>query len=135
MKSQLHPRAFTWTIRQAARPCLAMSSGESTEASWWVAVGTTRLRTISTLSAGARFNWMHEASVGALPTIAALLVSAAAAEAAVHSPRVLSPHSADTYSMKTFAQFQRWRDLSGDSKVVKLQLAGPSGARVAEANR
>lgn len=34
-----------------------------------------------------------------------------AAEAAVYSPRVLSPHVADTYSMKTFAQFHRWRDL------------------------
>jgi hypothetical protein len=37
------------------------------------------------------------------------------ASARVHSPRVLSPHNADAYSMKTFAQFPRWRDLKGDA--------------------
>jgi len=37
-----------------------------------------------------------------------------------HAPRVLSPHTADGYSMKTFAQFPRWRDLKGDAKVYEI---------------
>ena len=41
-------------------------------------------------------------------------------EAAVYSPRVLSPHVADSYSMKTFSQFHRWRDLEGDAKVYEI---------------
>ncbi len=51
---------------------------------------------------------------------AALLASATGADAAVYSPRVLSPHVADTYSMTTFARFHRWRDLSGDAKVFEI---------------
>jgi hypothetical protein len=43
-----------------------------------------------------------------------LLAAAGTAEARVYAPRVLSPHNADAYSMKTFAQFPRWRDLKGD---------------------
>lgn len=31
-----------------------------------------------------------------------------------YSPRVVSPHNADCYSMKTFAEYPRWRDLEGD---------------------
>lgn len=46
-----------------------------------------------------------------------LLVSA---PAAVYSPRILSPHNADGYSLKTFAQFHRWRELSGDAKVFEV---------------
>jgi len=42
------------------------------------------------------------------------------AEGAVYSPRVLSPHIADTHSMKTFAQFRRWRDLEGDAKSYEI---------------
>lgn len=42
------------------------------------------------------------------------------AHAALYSPRILSPHNADTYSLKTFAQFNRWRDLSGDAKVYEV---------------
>jgi hypothetical protein len=52
--------------------------------------------------------------------IVAMMVAAEGAEAAVYSPRILSPHVADTYSMKTFAQFRRWRDLSGDAKVFEM---------------
>src|SRR5436190_11741575 len=37
-----------------------------------------------------------------------------------HAPRVLSPHNADAYSMKTFAEFPRWRDLKGDAKVYEV---------------
>ena len=33
-------------------------------------------------------------------------------EAREYAPRVLSPHNADAYSMKTFAHFARWRDLN-----------------------
>src|SRR5687767_9294171 len=43
-----------------------------------------------------------------------------AVQGAVYSPRVLSPAVADTYSMKTFAQFERWRDLAGDAKVFEI---------------
>ncbi len=35
--------------------------------------------------------------------------------ARVYSPRVLSPHNADAYSMKTFRRFARWRHLTGDA--------------------
>ncbi len=52
--------------------------------------------------------------------VAALLVMMMGLEAAVYSPRALSPHVADTYSMKTFAQFPRWHDLSGDAKVFEI---------------
>lgn len=37
-----------------------------------------------------------------------------------HAPRVVSPHNADAYSMKTFAEFPRWRDLQGDAKVYEI---------------
>ncbi len=37
-----------------------------------------------------------------------------------HAPRVVSPHNADTYSIKTFARFHRWRDLEGDAKVYEI---------------
>ncbi|MBI3854908.1 MAG: hypothetical protein HY293_04375 [Planctomycetes bacterium] len=37
-----------------------------------------------------------------------------------HAPRVLSPHNADAYSMKTFAEYPRWRDLKGDAKVYEV---------------
>jgi hypothetical protein len=72
-------------------------------------------------------------TVARVLSIAALLASAASAEAALYPPRVLSPHVADTSSTRTFAQFQRWRELSGDAKVVKLAV--PSGARVTETKR
>ena len=40
--------------------------------------------------------------------------------AAEYAPRVLSPHNADAYSMKTFARFHRWKDLTGDAKVYEV---------------
>jgi len=43
-----------------------------------------------------------------------------AALAAEYAPRVLSPHNADAYSMKTFARFHRWKDLTGDAKVYEI---------------
>ncbi len=53
--------------------------------------------------------------------IVLLLVLCSAGVAARESaPRVLSPHNADAYSMKTFALFPRWRDLKGDAKVYEV---------------
>ena len=49
--------------------------------------------------------------------MAALCIVAASAEARVYAPRVVSPHRADVYSMKTFAKFARWRNLKGDAKA------------------
>ncbi|MBN1417885.1 MAG: hypothetical protein JXP34_03865 [Planctomycetes bacterium] len=45
---------------------------------------------------------------------ALILGLARPAPARVYSPRVISPHNADAYSLKTFAEFPRWRGLSGD---------------------
>src|SRR3989442_11428936 len=59
-------------------------------------------------------------AAGRIVSVVALFATSVGADAAVYSPRVLSPHVADTYSMKTFAQFHRWRDLSGDAKVNEV---------------
>jgi hypothetical protein len=50
-----------------------------------------------------------------------------AAQAREHAPRVVSPYHADAYSMKTFAQYQRWRDLRGDARAWEVfrYLADP----------
>ena len=53
-------------------------------------------------------------------TFCVLFANIVLAQGAVYSPRVLSPHNADTYSLKTFAQFARWRDLQGDAKVFEI---------------
>ena len=53
-------------------------------------------------------------------SLCVLLVAIVGANGAVYSPRVLSPHNADTYSLKTFAQFERWRDLHGDAKAFEI---------------
>lgn len=44
-----------------------------------------------------------------------------------YTPGVLSPHNADAYSLKTFAQFPRWRDLRSDQRAweVYRYLADP----------
>jgi hypothetical protein len=42
------------------------------------------------------------------------------APAREYSPRVISPHNADAYSMKTFAQFHRWRNLEGDARAWEV---------------
>lgn len=49
-----------------------------------------------------------------------LLLIAAPASAAVHAPRVVSPHNADAYSMKTFGDFDRWRNLRGDERAWEI---------------
>ena len=51
----------------------------------------------------------------------ATIASAATATwADVRAPRVVSPHNADGYSMKTFGHFQRWRDLEGDERAWEI---------------
>jgi hypothetical protein len=50
--------------------------------------------------------------------LAALLIDGA--RAAEYAPRVVSPHHADAYSMKTFAQYPRWRDLKGDKQAWEV---------------
>jgi hypothetical protein len=52
--------------------------------------------------------------------VAAALAVAPPIHAHEHAPRVLSPNNADAYSMKTFAEFPRWRDLKGDAKVWEV---------------
>lgn len=42
------------------------------------------------------------------------------AEAREYAPRVVSPHQADAYSMKTFAQHPRWAHLKGDAKAWEV---------------
>ena len=51
---------------------------------------------------------------------AVLLIGLPAVHAHEHAPRVVSPHNADAYSMKTFAEYPRWRDLKGDAKVWEV---------------
>ena len=46
-----------------------------------------------------------------------LTVPAAAHE---HSPRVLSPHVADTHSLKTFAEFDGWKGLDSAAKIQAI---------------
>ena len=48
------------------------------------------------------------------------LLVASIASGRDYAPRVLSPHNADTYSMKTFARYERWRDLKGHEKVYAV---------------
>ncbi len=49
-----------------------------------------------------------------------LLAGCLAVPAAVFSPRVIPAHQADTYSLKTFADFAGWKDLRGDAKVYRI---------------
>lgn len=54
-------------------------------------------------------------------TAAALLCACSfPAAASLYSPRIVGPHNADTYSLKTFAQFPRWKDLEGDAKAYEV---------------
>ena len=49
-----------------------------------------------------------------------LWLFASIAVARVHAPRVVSEHNADAYSMKTFAQYPRWRNEIGDQKAWEM---------------
>ena len=55
-----------------------------------------------------------------IAAFSALIAAGTPADAAVYSPRILSQHNADTYSLKTFAEYERWRDLQGDAKVFAV---------------
>ena len=62
--------------------------------------------------------------------VLALLLVAAAVAAREYAPRVVSPHRADAYSMRTFREFPRWRDLRGDAlawEVYKYLVGTRSG--------
>lgn len=62
-------------------------------------------------------------------SLCVLLAGIVAAHRAVYSPRILSPHNADAYSLKTFAEFPHWRDLHGDAKVFEINIdAGNNGS-------
>jgi len=37
-----------------------------------------------------------------------------------YAPRVVSPHNADAYSLRTFAEDARWRDLTGDARAWEM---------------
>jgi hypothetical protein len=50
----------------------------------------------------------------------AAIVVVSQAGAREYAPRVVSPHHADAYSLKTFAQFPRWRDLRGDRRAWEI---------------
>src|SRR5688572_30385694 len=64
---------------------------------------------------------LHHAPVNAVASLLILLlVVSFTAQAAIYSPRVLSPHHADSYSLETFAEFHRCRDLEGDAKVFEI---------------
>src|SRR5262245_1162402 len=58
---------------------------------------------------------------------AVVAVSAARSDARVYTPRVVAPHNAYSYSLKTFSQFPRWRSLTGDARAweVYRYLADP----------
>jgi hypothetical protein len=50
----------------------------------------------------------------------AAMVMTQTALARQYAPRVVSPHNADCYSLKTFADFHRWRDLTGDQRAWEI---------------
>ena len=52
-------------------------------------------------------------------TLSVFLVAASTA-ADVRAPRVISAHNADGYSMKTFADFHRWRALADDERAWEI---------------
>jgi hypothetical protein len=60
---------------------------------------------------------VRHALLAGLLSWAALTAPAPALE---YSPRVVSPHVADLYSLKTFAQHHRWRDLKGDARAWQV---------------
>ena len=49
-----------------------------------------------------------------------IFLTVAHAFADVRAPRVVSPHNADGYSMKTFGDFHRWRELTNDERAWEI---------------
>ena len=71
-----------------------------------------------------------------------VLFGAPEIEAREYAPRVVSPHNADAYSMRTFRQFHRWRDLESDELawevyeyLVAERLPGDLSGRRADRHR
>src|SRR6185295_13228318 len=60
--------------------------------------------------------WLMIISFG----LAASLMFSAPLAARLYSPRVVSPHVADSYSMRTFADFPRWKNLTGDARAWEV---------------
>ena len=56
------------------------------------------------------------------------LPAARSAARVVYSPRVVSPHNADAYSLRAFRDFPRWRHLQGDALAYEVYryLADPA---------
>lgn len=52
--------------------------------------------------------------------VLAVALTTSNVRADVRAPRVVSPHNADGYSMKTFGDFHRWRDLTGDERAWEI---------------
>jgi hypothetical protein len=50
----------------------------------------------------------------------ALTIECGTGWAAGFSPRMVPAHQPDTYSLKTFAQLEAWRELSGNAKIPKV---------------
>ena len=72
-------------------------------------------------------SWLHERPLAAVtaepaPQQVVGLAHTSSEEplARVYSPRILASGIADTYSLRTFAHFDRWRDLSGDTKAYEV---------------
>ncbi len=57
---------------------------------------------------------------GRVPGVLCILLTVSIVRADVHAPRVVSPHNADGYSMKTFGDFHRWRSLDGDERAWEI---------------
>ena len=49
-----------------------------------------------------------------------IFLTAAHAVADVHAPRIVSPHNADGYSMKSFGDFHCWRELTDDERAWEI---------------
>jgi hypothetical protein len=58
--------------------------------------------------------------VAAIVVIVMLSQVVPSAIAQEYSPRVVSEHNADVYSLKTFLEFDRWRDLTGDARTWEI---------------
>src|SRR5215207_2379403 len=52
--------------------------------------------------------------------LAAALAAVGRAEAREYAPRVVSGHTADAYSMKTFALHPQWGELTGDARAWQV---------------
>jgi hypothetical protein len=101
-------------------PALERRTDQLGKASWRTCVELLHGRAVASRVVHASLNRDSTAAMKSLPWLLLLGWLVVPAQAALYSPRVVSPHNADTYSLRTFAQFDRWRDLSGDAKVYEV---------------